>query len=128
MTLELKILIGFILHLIGDYLLQNDWMAHNKTKEWLPAQAHACIYSYPFLFIVNNDWYWFLIIFMTHVFIDRYRLATYWIKLVNWNWHSKNFGFADDKPQWMSVWLMIIIDNTFHIIFNTTAIVLDHYL
>ncbi|WP_205679869.1 DUF3307 domain-containing protein [Paenarthrobacter ureafaciens] len=27
-------------HLIGDYLIQSDWMASEKTKRWWPAIAH----------------------------------------------------------------------------------------
>lgn len=27
MNLEVKLIAGFILHFVGDYLLQNDWMA-----------------------------------------------------------------------------------------------------
>lgn len=123
MTIELKILMGLLLHFVGDYLLQNDWLAQNKTKSNLAAFIHATIYSLPFLFICNN--YLWLIVYITHYLIDRYRLAVYWIKLVNWNWKSTNFGFKEDKPLWMSVWLMIIIDNVFHILINSLCIYLD---
>lgn len=124
MTLELKLIIGFILHLAGDYLLQNDWLAQNKTKSNLAAMMHAVVYSTPFLFICVSHW-WFLICF-SHFLIDRYRLAVYWIKLVNWNWGSKNLGFDADKPPFMAVWLMIIIDNTFHLLFNSFSIWMSH--
>lgn len=120
MTLELAIILGFLFHAIGDYITQNDWMANNKTKEFLPAFVHATIYSLPFL-IVCISWWW-LLIYVSHFLIDRYRLAVYWIKFVNWNWESENFGYGPEKPLWMSVWLMIIIDNIFHICINTVAI------
>lgn len=120
MSIELKLIIGFILHLVGDYLLQNDWMANEKTKNSGAAFAHASIYSMPFFLVLPN--YWWLLIFISHFLIDRYRLAVYWIKLVNWNWSSQNFGYANDKPPFMSIWLMIIIDNIWHIIFNSIAI------
>lgn len=117
---------GLLFHFVGDYLLQNDWLANKKTQSHLPAFIHATIYSLPFILVVHNPYVWLCLVFMTHYFIDRFRLAVYWIKLVNWNWNSKNFGYADDKPLWMSVWLMIIIDNTFHVLFNTLAIVLGN--
>ena len=120
MSIELKLIIGFILHLVGDYLLQNDWLAQNKTKSSLAAMMHAVVYSTPFIFICTSNW-WFLICF-GHFLIDRYRLAVYWIKLVNWNWNSENFGYANDKPPFMSIWLMIIIDNVWHIIINSVSI------
>ena len=28
-------------HLVGDYVVQSDWMALNKTARWSPAIAHA---------------------------------------------------------------------------------------
>lgn len=124
MTLELALIIGFILHLVGDYLLQNDWMAREKTKSSLATFIHAVVYSIPFYILLYDSTIW--IVFLSHYFIDRYRLPIYWIKLVNWNWKSKNFGYDETKPQFMSIWLMIIIDNTFHILFNSVAIYL-HY-
>lgn len=124
MTLELSLVLGFIFHLIGDYLFQNDWMAQNKTKWWFPASIHALTYSFLFLFICHSYW-WFLIL-VSHYLIDRYRIAVYWIKLVNWNWNSENFGYGPEKPSWMSVWLMIIIDNVWHVLLNSAAIFLSY--
>lgn len=39
----------FIAHLFGDYILQSDWMAQNKTKRSWPALVHAFIYSLCFV-------------------------------------------------------------------------------
>jgi hypothetical protein len=36
-------------HLVGDYLLQSDWMANNKTKRSWPALVHALLYSLCFV-------------------------------------------------------------------------------
>jgi hypothetical protein len=122
MNLNTALILAFLFHLFGDYLIQNDWMAANKTKSSWAAFVHAITYSLPFLFLAPS--YWWLLIFGSHFLIDRFRLAVYWIKLVNWNWQSENFGYAKEKPVWMSVWLMIIIDNTFHLLFNAVAIYL----
>lgn len=123
MNLETSLIIGFLLHLVGDYLLQNDWMAAEKTKNSGVALAHASIYSMPFWIVCASGW--LALIFTTHFLIDRYRLAQYWIRMVNWKWDGDNFGYSEDKPKWMSVWLLIIVDNTLHIIFNSTAIYLS---
>ena len=122
-NMSTALIFGFIFHLIGDYLLQNDWMAQNKTKNWFPCLVHCFLYTLPFLSIFSFSPLIF-IVFITHYFIDRYRLAQYWIRLVNWKWDGDNFGYGDDKPKWMSVWLLIIIDNTFHIVFNSISIYL----
>lgn len=75
-------MIQLILHLIGDYVTQSDWMANNKTKASFPAFCHALVYSLPFLFI--GSWLAVLVIFATHFAIDRWRLAVYvvWLKNV----------------------------------------------
>lgn len=123
MNLELALITGLLLHFVGDYLLQNDWMAREKVNNSGVALAHASIYSMPFYLIVPT--FWWLLIFGSHFFVDRYRLAQYWIRLVNWKWDGDNFGYSEDKPKWMSVWLMIIVDNTFHVLFNSVAIFLS---
>lgn len=128
MTLELSIILGILFHFIGDYLLQNDWMAQSKTRSWEPAIIHAGIYTIPFVYVCDGKW--IFIILATHYLIDRYRLATYWIRLVNWNWDFSvnNCGYKADKPAWMAVWLMIIIDNVWHILINTFAIYMNFTL
>lgn len=113
-----------IFHLIGDYITQNEWMANTKTKNTLAGALacyiHAMTYSLPFLFI--GSYTAVVVIFITHYFIDRERLAIYLIKLKNWNWKSKNYGFNDDTPVWLSTWLLIIIDNIMHIVCNYLAL------
>lgn len=71
-----------ILHLLGDYVIQSDWMAQNKTKAHWPAFCHALIYSLPFLLIAS--WPAWAVIFVTHFFIDRFRVARFvaWFKNV----------------------------------------------
>lgn len=124
MNLELSLFLGLLLHFVGDYLLQNDWMAQEKTKNWFPCFVHCLLYSLPFSFVLwQSPLLW--VVFGTHFLIDRYRLAVYWIKLVNWNWDSKNFGYGEEKPMWMSVWLMIIVDNVFHVLINSLCIYLS---
>lgn len=127
MTLELAIILGFIFHLIGDYVTQNHWMAVNKTKHSGVAYFHAFVYSIPFIWMFSSlphkPLFAYLIVLGTHFLIDRYRLAQYWIKLVNWNWSSQNHGFPAETPVWLSTWLLFIIDNIFHISINTGCII-----
>ena len=68
-------MLQLILHLIGDYVTQSDWMAQNKTKAHFPAAAHALVYSLPFLLI--GSWQAFAVICATHFLIDRFRLARF---------------------------------------------------
>jgi hypothetical protein len=154
-----------VCHLIGDYLLQSDWMANEKTSKSIAALAHVATYSIPFWFVTDSSAA-ILVIAGTHFLIDRWRLARYvcWFKNFlspgseretvlekytprdvtlrgdgtasvggtavpversKW-WHRwedcKGTGYHKDKPPWMSVWLMIIADNTLHLICNGLAV------
>lgn len=117
--------------MIGDYLLQNHWMASQKTSQWLPAVVHGLTYAIPFLFIVPSVPA-LLVIAGTHIVIDRYRLARHvvWVKnqLAPKEFRPlttalKTTGYSEDTPIWLSTWLMIIADNTLHLIINTLAII-----
>lgn len=70
-----------IAHAIGDYIIQSDYMAQQKTSKNLPAFLHAFTYTIPFLFLTQNPLA-LAFIMITHFIIDRWRLARYvcWIK------------------------------------------------
>ena len=118
-------------HLVGDYLLQSHWMACEKTKRWWPAVAHAATYTVPYVFVTQSVWA-LLTIGVTHAVIDRYRLAKHVVWFKNqlapksfrpaWA-DSKGTGYPSDTPLWMSTWLMIIADNTLHLLINTASVV-----
>lgn len=108
-------------HLIGDYLLQNDSMAVNKTKSHLWAFIHALTYSITFAFLAPSFLAW-LVIFGTHFIIDRYRIALYWIRFYNGVSDPGPFGYPRLKPEYMAFWLMVIIDNTMHLTINYLAL------
>ncbi len=42
-------------HAIGDYVIQSDWMANEKTKRSLAALAHVLTYAVPFLFLRHDE-------------------------------------------------------------------------
>lgn len=63
-------------HIVGDYLLQSDWMAREKTRRSVAAAVHALVYSVPFLFLGPSPLAW-LAIAWTHFVIDCWRLARY---------------------------------------------------
>lgn len=76
-------MLQLILHLIGDYITQSDWMAQGKIQRSLPALAHATVYTIPFLIITRRPLPLF-VIWSTHFLIDRFRLAKYVV-------YAKNF-------------------------------------
>ena len=126
MSLELQLIIGFLCHLTGDYLLQNDWMALNKKKTWFPCFVHCILYTLPFYIFLGNGYYLW-IIFLSHYFLDRYHLVDWFLAIRNGVFHIRNFGFSEERPALITVWLYIITDNIFHILFNSTAIFLKYH-
>lgn len=115
-------MIQLLLHLFGDYFLQNDWMAINKSKYsivgWQACFIHCLLYAIPFGLYYHSHWIFYLV-FITHFTIDKFTLAQYWSKLVNWNWDDTSvYGFSPDRPTFITVWLHIIRDNSIHIAGN----------
>jgi hypothetical protein len=120
-------MLQLILHLVGDYVTQSDWMAVNKTKSSLPALAHASVYSAPFLLLVG--WRAVSVILLTHFLIDRFRVARYVVfakNFLGWPWPKwadcSVTGYPSDRPAWLTVWLMIAADNTMHLAINYAAL------
>ena len=117
-----------IAHLVGDYLLQTSYMAEHKVRSWPVAILHAFVYSIPFVFLTQSATA-LAVIFSTHAVIDRYRLARYVAMVKNmvgepgsWRQYKTYTGFSEKTPDWMSVWLVIITDNTMHLIINYFSI------
>lgn len=56
-------------HLIGDYVLQIDFIATTKGKNWYHLLIHCFLYIVPFYVVYGCDWR-LIIIFVTHIIID----------------------------------------------------------
>jgi hypothetical protein len=115
-------------HLVGDYILQTSHMAENKVRSMPVAVLHALVYTLPFT-LLTSSLPALAVIAGTHAVIDRYRLAHYVAMAkniagdpVHWREYLTYTGFSDNTPIWMSVWLVIITDNTMHLIVNYFAI------
>lgn len=131
------LILGLVMHGFGDYVLQSNWMALEKTKRWWPVLAHGGVYSSCFVGVVAPfGWrgvFGLLIIGGTHVVLDRYRLARYvvWAKnqLLSPESHRRPWrecretGFPPETPEYMAKWLLIIVDNVIHIWINSLVII-----
>lgn len=42
-----------VLHAVGDFFLQTNWMALNKSKNPMALLSHGATYSYPFILIAS---------------------------------------------------------------------------
>ena len=96
-------------HMLGDFILQNDWMAAKKTKSSDACAVHCLIYT---LALLATCW-WFLpwwtypVIGLAHFPVDRWRLARKCMDLTG----QANFATGPFAP-----WSVIIVDQTMHFV------------
>ncbi|HLF91585.1 MAG TPA: DUF3307 domain-containing protein [Anaerolineales bacterium] len=69
----------FIAHLVGDFLLQNEWMAMNKRKSSFVCLMHVLVYMLP-LFLTHLNWWQLLLIGATHFLQDRTDFVFWWVR------------------------------------------------
>jgi hypothetical protein len=117
-----------LIHALGDYILQTNWMANEKTKRSTAAIAHVVTYTIPFL-ALTQSWKALAVILVTHFAIDRWRLARFVVFSKNWiggerrPWSEcSGTGYHSSLPPFMAVWLMIIADNVMHVTINGLAL------
>ena len=109
-----------LLHLFGDFIVQNDWMALNKKENSLKGLSacfiHCLTYSLPFFLLTN--WLGVLFIFLTHFIFDSSHIVSYFLMYKNGAKDINNFGYNKERPFALTIWLNIITDNTIHLILN----------
>jgi hypothetical protein len=75
----LDTIIKFILcHLVGDYVLQTDFIAKTKGTNWYHLFIHCALYILPFYIVFGLDWR-MAVLFITHIIIDP--LKARWNKI-----------------------------------------------
>jgi len=100
-------------HLIGDYIVQNDWMAANKGMPQKVGHLACTVHCLCYTLAVWACSFWWVpwwglaICFAVHWPIDRWRLAGWWMRNV-----SGQAGFANGP---LAPWSIIIVDNVFHL-------------
>lgn len=126
----------FIAHLVGDYLLQNDWMAQGKKGRLLPpiqsydniddkqayleersewflgtliCLAHVSLYTASVALFTGWPIWALMIVALTHFLQDRTNIISWWMHL---KWKDQS-NFA--KPP-MAPWSVIIVDNVWHLV------------
>ena len=94
-------------HLIGDYLIQNDWMAKGKKQSSWICLVHVLTYLLPFLFC-GLSWWKIAAIGVQHFAQDRTNIVV---------WAMKQYGKSDFAAPPMAPWSIIITDNIWHVLF-----------
>jgi len=93
-------------HMIGDYLLQNDWMAQQKKKSSFRCLVHVLSYMIPFLFC-GLSWWQLVAIAAQHYLIDRTNFVTWFMDFKGSHVFATNACFP---------WSVIVTDNILHIL------------
>ena len=98
----------FIAHLIGDYLLQNDYMAQNKKSSSWVCALHCTLYSFAMFCLTSWPWWIMLLIWVEHFIQDRTSFVVGFMKFNNQK------GFMEPP---LAPWSIIVVDNTLHLVF-----------
>lgn len=111
-------------HLIGDYLFQTKHMALNKSaKGWSGIKTcswHVWIYtlSVSLMLWVPNLWV-LPAIFIPHWVIDRWSLASVWLKLIKGRTFEAAYLSKDQYREFDIAFTSLVyavVDNTFHLL------------
>ncbi len=111
-------------HLVGDYLLQPRVMAIHKADKgtigFVWCFIHCLIYMVTLsLFLWIFDWQLMVVVFLSHFPIDRWSLASKWLKLIQ----GRSFisAYLEKRKYWeidlsFSCLVYTIVDSTFHLV------------
>jgi hypothetical protein len=109
---------GIFLHLVADWLLQNDWMANNKQSPLHPAAwVHAGIHG--ILFALIFGWVAFPLT-IAHLLIDTRKPVVWWARFIR---QTPSTVFMVTNPNTggrvalmdMGTMVRIWVDQVFHI-------------
>lgn len=115
-------LIGALVgHLIGDYLIQNDWMALNKKSKTtlgvVTVNVHAILWAAAVCTLagwwhmgvpLSTSAAWvFPVLYITHVVQDHTNVVAWWMDAIG----QKAFRTGPCAP-----WSSIVVDNVWHIV------------
>ncbi|MDP9474207.1 MAG: DUF3307 domain-containing protein [Actinomycetota bacterium] len=99
-----------VLHSVGDWLLQTDWMAKGKAKSWPPLVAHVAVWTACMLpaAVWLFDPIWLLWLAGTHLVLDGTDFVRWWMTAV------KRVPEADLRGS--AWWLVVVADQVFHLL------------
>lgn len=112
MNLFESLLIG---HLVGDFLLQNRWMAENENRRLSPLLLHCLVYTLAIYFFSRPAGGISLIalavVYFSHALLDQRQVVQWWMEKITRS--------ADIK------WLHVAADQTFHILILAAVVAIQ---
>ena len=92
----------FVAHLIGDFILQNEWMAVEKKRQSLACLVYVAVYLLPFLWC-DLRWWQIGLIGLQHFAQDRTPFILWWMRA----WKRVPREYWGEIP--------LYVDQSFHI-------------
>ena len=105
-------------HLIGDYILQNDWLSAKKKENNWVCLIHILLYMSFFLFC-SLEWWQLLAIGVQHFLQDRTNFVVWFMKIKG----SVKFAEPPFAP-----WSIILTDNIIHILWILIVIKIGEFV
>jgi hypothetical protein len=97
-----------VAHLIGDYILQNDFQAQNKRKSSWVCALHCTLYSGIMFCYTGWPWWVMFLVWVEHFLQDRTPFVAWFMRF------NRQERFMQPP---LGPWSMIVVDNTFHLTF-----------
>lgn len=106
----------FVGHMVGDYVLQNDYMALKKKQHTWNCLVHVFVYTVSVLLFcgclaplrnIGANAMLFAVIAIPHFCIDRSKIIDRWMKLIG----QEKFRTGICAP-----WSSIVVDNVWHLV------------
>lgn len=131
-----RIIFAFLGHLIGDFIFQTKEMALRKSENgwkgfWF-CTLHVLIYTTSVAVLTQNFSPLFLLsVSVPHWIIDRYSLASVWLKFIKGRTFDAAYTSTDKYREFDISFTSIVytvVDNTFHILCLVGSLYLDIWL
>ncbi|MBC8105775.1 MAG: DUF3307 domain-containing protein [Anaerolineae bacterium] len=104
----MNLALAIVGHMVGDYLLQNDWLAEGKKRSSLICALHCAIWVLS-VCVATSCWIPWVIafLFITHFAQDRTGFV---------RWYMVAIGQDKFASPPMAPWSIIVVDNVFHLV------------
>jgi hypothetical protein len=103
-------------HLVGDFLVQTNWMAREKTVRWSALLVHSAVYTACVAaageLVGGMAPLAVALVFVSHAILDRRTFVRWWGR------HVQGVTRVDDQ------WLLIMTDQVWHVLVLVAAVVL----
>ena len=101
----------FVAHVVGDFILQNEWMATRKKERSIACLVHILVYLTPFL-VCQLKWWQIVLIGVQHFAQDRTNFILWWLRV----WKRVHSDHWKELP--------LYVDQAFHLLWIEIVILL----